>query len=33
MKKKGNYVFNDSPSSHSKPIRPPFIFGTQFKIF
>jgi len=23
----------DSPSCHPKPVRPPFIFATQFKIF
>uniref|UniRef100_A0A8C1SVC8 Pleckstrin and Sec7 domain containing 2 n=1 Tax=Cyprinus carpio TaxID=7962 RepID=A0A8C1SVC8_CYPCA len=27
--KNENYVINDSPSCHSKPVRPPFIFGTH----
>ncbi len=28
-----NYVINYSPSCHSKPVWPLFIFGTQIKIF
>ncbi len=28
-----NYVINYSPSCRSKPLRSPFIFGTQIKIF
>ncbi len=30
--KNENYVINYSPSYHSKPVNPSFIFGTQIKM-